>query len=78
MSHARFPTKLSVVIPTLNEAANVGAQLNAGAGATSGDVLLFLHADVAPPPDFALQKRMEDVVFVLRWREQAKPPTRGR
>ena len=91
--------KLSVVIPTLSEAAGVGAllerllhtpgvaeivvadggstdgtvdlvrppvrlvrpgtgrglQLNAGAEAASGDVLLFLHADVVPPPDVASQ-----------------------
>ncbi len=110
--------KLSVVIPTLNEAANVGAllerllstpgvaevvvadggstdstvdfvrppvrlvlsgtgrgvQLNAGAKAASGDVLLFLHADVVPPPDVASQ--VEDAVerghvggnFRLRYR----------
>jgi glycosyltransferase involved in cell wall biosynthesis len=38
-------------------AARVGRQLNAGAAAASGDVLLFLHADVAPPPDAALQIR---------------------
>ena len=35
-------------------AARPGGQLNAGARAASGDVLLFLHADVAPP-DAALQ-----------------------
>jgi rSAM/selenodomain-associated transferase 2 len=28
-----------------------GPQLNAGAGAATGDVLLFLHADVTLPPD---------------------------
>jgi rSAM/selenodomain-associated transferase 2 len=94
--------KLSVVIPTLNEAANIGAlierlsyapgvdevvvadggstddtlelvrsstarlvrsgagrgvQLNAGAREATGDVLLFLHADIVPPPDVALQIR---------------------
>ncbi len=94
------PPKLSVVIPTLNEAARIGGllerlshapnvdevvvadggstdgtlrlvrssaarlvragagrgvQLNAGAEAASGDVLLFLHADVVPPLDVALQ-----------------------
>ena len=91
--------KLSVVIPTLNEASNIGAllkrldrtpgiyeiivadggstdgtrrlvssphllvrsepgrgiQLRAGAKAASGDVILFLHADVAPPPDVLAQ-----------------------
>ena len=36
--------------------AQPGGQLNAGARAASGDVLLFLHADVAPP-DAALQIR---------------------
>ena len=100
MAYTRIPMKLSVVILTLNEAANIGAllerlshtpgidevvvadggstdgtpelvrssavrlvhsgagrgvQLNAGARAASGDVLLFLHADVVPPPDIALQ-----------------------
>ncbi len=93
--------KLSVVIPTLNEAENIGAllerlsrapdigevvvsdggstdgtpglvrpparlvhsaagrgvQLSAGARAASGDVLLFLHADVTPPTDVAFQIR---------------------
>ncbi len=102
MAYTHASMKLSVVIPTLNEAANIGAlierlsrtpgvgevvvadggstdctlelvhssavrlvrsgagrgvQLNAGARATSGDVLLFLHADVVPPPDVALQIR---------------------
>src|SRR6185503_3112131 len=28
-----------------------GAQMNAGAAASTGDVLLFLHADTALPPD---------------------------
>ncbi len=90
---------LSVVVPTLNESANIdallerlrhtpgvgevvvadggstdgtqelvqqptrlvrarsgrGRQLNAGARETSGEVLLFLHADVVPPPDAAVQ-----------------------
>ena len=99
MTYTRHTMKLSVVIPTLNEAANIGAllerllhtpdvaeiivadggsmdgttglvrpparlvrpgmgrgvQLNAGARAASGDVLLFLHADVVPPPDVVLQ-----------------------
>lgn len=32
-----------------------GPQLRAGAEAASGDVLLFLHADVLPPPDVADQ-----------------------
>ncbi len=32
-----------------------GIQLSTGAQAASGDVLLFLHADVVPPPDVALQ-----------------------
>ncbi len=36
--------------------ARPGGQLNAEARADSGDVLLFLHADVAPP-DAALQIR---------------------
>jgi len=92
---AAKPTKLSVVIPTLNEAGNVGRlldrlaasgvyetvvsdggstdgtqeivrshgsrlvegeggrgqQLRAGANATTGNALLFLHADVVPPLD---------------------------
>lgn len=92
--------QLSVVIPTLNEAENIGpllerlsrmpatpevvvsdggstddtprivrasgarlvrsepgrgSQLNAGAREASGDVLLFLHADVVPPQDLASQ-----------------------
>ncbi len=91
--------KLSVVIPTLNEAANIGSllehllstpgvaeivvadggsidgtvelvrppvrlvrsepgrgmQLRAGARRAMGDVLLFLHADVLPPRDVAVQ-----------------------
>jgi rSAM/selenodomain-associated transferase 2 len=91
--------KLSVVIPTLNEAANIGSllehllstpgvaeivvadggsmdgtvelvwppvclvrsepgrgmQLRAGAQRATGDVLLFLHADVLPPLDVAVQ-----------------------
>src|SRR4028118_1807561 len=34
-----------------------GIQLSAGAKAASGDVLLFLHADVLPPPDVAFQIR---------------------
>lgn len=34
-----------------------GIQLSAGAKAASGDVLLFLHADVVPPPDVAFQIR---------------------
>ena len=34
-----------------------GGQLNVGATAASGDVLLFLHADVAPPPDASLHIR---------------------
>lgn len=34
-----------------------GIQLNTGAKATSGDVLLFLHADVVPPSDVAAQIR---------------------
>ncbi|MDQ4004064.1 MAG: glycosyltransferase [Actinomycetota bacterium] len=38
----------------LVRAARPGGQLKAGATAASGDVLLFLHADVAPPPDAAL------------------------
>src|SRR5215218_5753551 len=41
----------------LVRAARPGGQLNAGARAASGDVLLFLHADAAPPPDAALQIR---------------------
>ncbi len=93
--------ELSVVVPTLNESANIdallerlrhtpgveevvvadgastdgtpelvrqpaslvrarsgrGFQLNAGAREVSGDVLLFLHADVVPPPDVAVQIR---------------------
>lgn len=32
-----------------------GAQLRAGARAATGDVLLFLHADVVPPRDVAAQ-----------------------
>lgn len=32
-----------------------GQQLGTGAADTSGDVLLFLHADVMPPPDVAAQ-----------------------
>ena len=32
-----------------------GPQLRAGAGAATGDVLLFLHADVLPPGDVAAQ-----------------------
>ena len=32
-----------------------GPQLRAGAGAATGDVLLFLHADVLPPGDAAAQ-----------------------
>ena len=32
-----------------------GPQLRAGARAASGDALLFLHADVLPPPDVAAQ-----------------------
>ncbi len=90
--------KLSVIIPTLNEAENLGVlierlalspgifevvvsdggstdgtrdlvraatlvlsesgrgmQLRAGASAATGDVLLFLHADVVPPRDLATQ-----------------------
>jgi rSAM/selenodomain-associated transferase 2 len=90
--------KLSVIIPTLNEAANLcgllerladspgifevvvadggstdgtrdlcgtatlvlsepgrGMQLRAGASVATGDVLLFLHADVMPPRDLATQ-----------------------
>ena len=102
MAYTRLAVKLSVVIPTLNEAQGIGAllerllrspgvdevvvadggstdgtqeisrasaarlvesargrgtQLAAGARAASGDVLLFLHADVVPPPDVALQIR---------------------
>jgi glycosyltransferase involved in cell wall biosynthesis len=34
-----------------------GVQLSAGAKAASGDVLLFLHADVVPPRDLATQIR---------------------
>ena len=34
-----------------------GLQLNAGAAEASGNVLLFLHADVAPPLDLAAQIR---------------------
>ncbi len=34
-----------------------GVQLNAGAQEASGDVLLFLHADVVPPLDIASQIR---------------------
>jgi rSAM/selenodomain-associated transferase 2 len=94
------PPRLSVVIPTLNEASNIGGlldhlaatagihevvvadggskdgtqdvvrehgarlveseagrgqQLRAGAAVTTGDVLLFLHADVWPPPDLHAQ-----------------------
>lgn len=91
--------RLSVIVPTLNEAANLGGllrrlsetpgvdevvvadggstdgtpglvrppvrlvrsepgrgiQLRAGAGEATGDVLLFLHADVVPPRDLADQ-----------------------
>ncbi len=91
--------KLSVIIPTLNEASNIGAllkrlhrtpgihevivadggstdgtrllisspdllvcsepgrgiQLRAGAEVATGDVVLFLHADVVPPPDLLVQ-----------------------
>ena len=102
MAYTFAPMRLSVVIPTLNEARNVGAlldllraspdvaevvvadggstdgtpelarlggarlvfsgrgrgaQLRAGARAARGDVLLFLHADVAPPRDVAAQIR---------------------
>ncbi len=102
MAYTRILMKLSVVIPTLNEAANIGVllerlshtpgidevvvadggstdgtpelvrssavrlvrsgagrgvQLNAGARVAWGDVLLFLHADVVPPPEVALQIR---------------------
>lgn len=101
MAYTRQPMKLSVVVPTLNEADNIGAllerlscapgvgevvvadggstdgtlnlvpplvrlvrseagrgvQLNAGARDASGDVLLFLHADVSPPRDVAFQIR---------------------
>lgn len=32
-----------------------GLQLRAGASASEGDALLFLHADVVPPPDVAAQ-----------------------
>lgn len=32
-----------------------GPQLRAGAGVVEGDVFLFLHADVVPPPDVAAQ-----------------------
>ena len=100
MSYTRRAMKLSVVIPTLDEAENVGAllkrlsrtpgvsevvvsdggstdgtreivgasrarlvgsepgrgaQLRAGARRASGDVFLFLHADVVPPRDLAEQ-----------------------
>lgn len=92
---------LSVIVPTLNEAANLGRllerlantpgiheilvvdggstdgtpdlvhpparlllsepgrgiQLRAGATLASGDAMLFLHADVTPPPDVAAQIR---------------------
>lgn len=34
-----------------------GIQMNAGAAQASGDILLFLHADTAAPPNFALQIR---------------------
>ena len=34
-----------------------GRQLNAGAAAAGGDVLLFLHADTLPPPGFAAEVR---------------------
>ena len=98
--------KLSVVIPTLNEASGIGAllnrlyrtpgiyevivadggstdetrqllvsaqyaplvrsepgrgiQLRAGAEAATGDVILFLHADVVPPPD--VSARIKDAI----------------
>jgi len=41
----------------VHSAAGRGVQLNAGARAASGDVLLFLHADVTPPVDVAFQIR---------------------
>lgn len=41
----------------VRSAAGRGVQLNAGARAASGDVLLFLHADVTPPVDVAFQIR---------------------
>ena len=100
LPYTRQAMQLSVVIPTLNEAENIGtllqrlsstpgvsevvvsdggstdgtqrvvrssgvhlvesepgrgAQLRAGASEATGDVLLFLHADVAPPRDLAVQ-----------------------
>ncbi|QIN79203.1 glycosyltransferase [Rubrobacter marinus] len=100
MPYTRRAMQLSVVIPTLDEAENIGpllerlsrtpgvsevvvsdggsadgtcgisralgarlvesepgrgAQLRAGAREASGDVLLFLHADVVPPMDLAAQ-----------------------
>ena len=47
----------SSAVRLVRSGAGRGVQLNAGARATSGDVLLFLHADVVPPPDVALQIR---------------------
>src|SRR5712692_7468320 len=56
--------KLSIVMPVLNEADGIldalvviaaprgrGMQMNAGAAASHGDVLLFLHADTCLPGD---------------------------
>jgi len=40
-------------VQLLSTAPGRGPQMNAGARAASGDVLLFLHADVALPPDAA-------------------------
>jgi rSAM/selenodomain-associated transferase 2 len=48
--------------PLITSAAGRARQMNIGAGATSGDVLIFLHADVRLPPDslFALRIAMRD------------------
>jgi glycosyltransferase involved in cell wall biosynthesis len=60
--------------PLITSAAGRARQMNIGARATNGDILIFLHADVRVPPESLLalriamrDRRMGTVSCILPW-----------